>query len=243
LVASYPSVEELESMANDKLKKISKDLKQQYGVKSNYTITAGHVHDEIVNYSKANNIDLITMGTHGASGLIEVFIGSNSQRVVTLSEVPVLTMQKKSNKEGFKNILIPINDSTHSREKVNVAMVFAKLYDAKIHITGLSESKDKEALRELKIKIASVEYIVKTAKLKYITTYIYGDSLAESALKYATKNKCDLIAINTGHESKITGQFLGLFAQQIVNHSKIPVLSVKTTKDSLIISAPGYGIS
>jgi len=243
LLASYPSVDQLQGMAIEKLDKIGKDLKKQYGIKSTSIVTTGHVHSEIVDYAKANNIDLIIMGTHGASGFIEVFIGSNVQRVVTLSDVPVLTMQRRGDKEGFKNILIPIDDSMHSREKVNIAMVLAKLFNAEIHITGLSESKDKEELRELKIKIATVEDLVKAAKLKYVTTYEYGDSLAETALNYATKNNCDLIVINTGHESKITGQFLGLFAQQIVNHSKIPVLSVKTTIDSLIITAPGYGIS
>jgi nucleotide-binding universal stress UspA family protein len=60
--------------------------------------------------------------------------------------------------------------------------------------------------------------------------------------RYATRSKCDLIVINTGHESKITGIFLGAFAQQIVNYSKIPVLSFKHSKGHLIIETPAYGI-
>ena len=148
-----------------------------------------------------------------------------------------------NSKDGFKNILIPIDDSSHSREKVNIAMTMANLYGAELHLIGLPNSKNEEQLRELKIKLESVEEIIKVEKLSYKTTIVHGDSLMQAAMKYATTNKCDLIVINTGHESRQTGLFLGAFAQQIVNHSKIPVLSVKATEDSFMITAPGYGIS
>jgi len=78
--------------------------------------------------------------------------------------------------------------------------------------------------------------------LPYNTSVVYGENLAKKAIKYAAENKCDLIVINTGHESKMTGIFLGAFAQQIVNHSKIPVLSFKHTEGHFYIETPGFGI-
>jgi nucleotide-binding universal stress UspA family protein len=183
------------------------------------------------------------MGTHGTSGYKEFFIGSNAQRVVTLSEIPVLTIQKKIAKSGFKNILIPIDNSLHSREKVNIALIIAGLSRAKIHILGLSDSDYLPESKEINTKLKSVEQVVHTHSLEFLTSVINGKNLSEAALKYASENNCDLIVINTGHESNITGIFLGALAQQIVNHSKIPVLSCKHSEGYSSIETPGFGIS
>jgi nucleotide-binding universal stress UspA family protein len=182
------------------------------------------------------------MGTHGTSGFNELFLGSNAQRVVTLSDIPVLTMQSKLKHSGFKNILIPIDNSLHSREKVNMAILIADVYGAILHIIGLLDSDDIEVLNKINIKIESIKKIMSNDKLPYKTTIVHGKSLAKDAMKYAEENNCDLIVINTGHESKLTGIFLGAFAQQIVNHSKIPVLSIKHAEGYFSIETSGFGI-
>jgi nucleotide-binding universal stress UspA family protein len=46
-------------------------------------------------------------------------------------------------------------------------------------------------------------------------------------MNYAKKIKADLITIMTDHESNLTGMFLGGFAKQIINHSRIPVMSIR----------------
>ena len=237
-----PPSEELEAVAKQKLGKVASKIESESGIRPEVHVSSGYVPEEIIQYSKKKNIDLILMGTHGASGSKEMFIGSNAQRVVTLSEIPVLTMQKKTGESGFKNILLPIDNSTHSREKVNLAMLIAELFNAKIHIIGLPDSKEKKELDKFNIKLKSVEKIIAADKLSYSVTMVGGESLAKAATDYAEQNKCDLIVINTGHESAITGIFLGAFHQQIVNHSKIPVLSMKHAADHFIIETPGFGI-
>lgn len=238
-----PSHQDLEKAADKKTNEMSEKIRKKFGILPKVFIANGSVHSEIISYSKKEKIDLIIMGTHGISGYKDFFMGSNAQRVVTLSDIPILTMQKDSTKSKFKNILIPIDNSLHSREKVNMAMLIADLFDAKIHIIGLPGSKDKQELDELKIKLESVEKNVQSDKLPYKTSLVHGESLAQSALKYANENKCDLIVINTGHESKITGIFLGAFAQQIVNHSKVPVLSIKHTEGYYTIVTPAFGFN
>ena len=238
-----PSAQEVEKVLEKRLIKMQEEIKQKFGIKPEVNIKTGHIHSETIDFSKEQKIDLIVMGAHGASGLKDFFIGTNTQRVVTLSEIPVLTMQKNSNKAGFKNILLPIDNSLHSREKINLAMIIANLFGAKIHIIGLPESDKEDELNKFHVKVESVEKIVKADNMQYKTTIVHGDNLATSAINYATKNKCDLIVINTGHESKITGILLGAFAQQIVNHSKIPVLSLRHAHGNFSIDTPGYGIS
>jgi nucleotide-binding universal stress UspA family protein len=236
-----PTITELEKAVSKKMDEMQAEIRKRHGITVEVYVSTGNVDTEVIDFAKNKKIDLIIMGTHGASGYKEMFIGSNAQRVVTLSDVPVLTMQKDTDKLGFENILLPIDNSIHSREKVILATAVARQFGAKIHVLGLADSTDKTEINKFKIKVESVEKHLTTANLPYKTTIAEGHNLAASAMEYAEKNKCDLIIINTGHESKITGIFLGAFAQQIVNHSKVPVLSMKHLSDHYSIETDGFG--
>ena len=237
-----PTFEEREAQVEKRMNKIREDIEKTNRINAKVFITDGHIYSEIIDYAEKKKINLIVMGTHGASGYKEYFIGSNAQRVVTLSEIPVLTIQKLNHHLGFKNILIPIDNSLHSRQKINLAIVFAEIFQAHIHLIGLPESETTLELNKFKIKLKSVEDIIESDGLSYTTTIVHGNSLAKAAIDYSKQHSCDLIVINTGHESKITGIFLGAFAQQIVNHSDIPVLSIKHTPDHYVIETPGFGV-
>ncbi len=240
--ALLPALEEHEVLVQKHINKIREDIEKTSRINAKVYITDGHIHSEITDYAEKKKINLIVMGTHGASGYKEYFIGSNAQRVVTISEIPVLTIQKLNHHLGFKNILIPIDNSIHSRQKINLAMVFAETFQAHIHLIGLPESETTLELNKFKIKLKSVEDLIESDGLNYTTTIVHGNSLAQAAIEYSKQYSCDLIVINTGHESKITGIFLGAFAQQIVNHSDVPVLSIKHTPDHYIIETPGFGV-
>ncbi|MBI2270494.1 MAG: universal stress protein [Bacteroidetes bacterium] len=237
-----PPIKTIEVEVKKKMDGIRYNIEKKSGVICKVFVSTGNICDEIIDFSKKKGIDLIVMGTHGASGYKELFIGSNAQRVVTLSNIPVLTMQKNGKTSDFKNILIPIDDSLHSREKINMAMVIAHIFNAKIHLLGLPNSKETKALDRFNVKIESVKKIINSEKLSSKITITHGDNIAKAALSYSKRNKCDLIVINTGHESKISGIFLNGFAQQIVNHAKPPVLSIKHTEGHFAITTPGYGI-
>ena len=232
-------VNEIEEVAEDLLGNLSESIKNSTGIDADTFVSEGSIEDEIFKYSNENEIDLIIMGTHGISGYKEFLMGSNAQRVVTLSDIPVLTMGKGISSKGFKSILLPFDDSMHSREKLNIAAEFAELFGSEIHILELPETKNESELKEFRVKMETVEQLLKEKKIPFKTKIISEDNVAKAALDYADKQGCDLIVINTGHESKLKG----VFTQHIINHSKIPVLSVKATKETYTIATPGYGIS
>ena len=232
-------VNEIETAAEDLLSELRQSIKNTAAIDSNTFISEGNIEDEIIKFSKENNIDLIIMGSHGISGYKELFMGSNAQRVVTLSDIPVLTIGKGISSPSFKSILIPFDDSMHSREKVAIAAQFAEIFNSEMHILELHETNDESELKAFRIKMETVEALLQEKKISFKTVIISEGNIAQVALDYAEKQGCDLIVINTGHESKLAG----FFTQHIINHSKIPVLSVKVTKESYIISTPGYGIS
>jgi nucleotide-binding universal stress UspA family protein len=189
--------------------------------------TWGKAAAEIAGYTSKHEIDLVIMGTHGCKGFNEIFIGSNAYKTITMCPCPVLTVQTHAKKTGFTNIVLPIDDAMHSREKVNSTITLAKMYGGKIHILGLLDKGRDTDPAKLKIKLDSVESLIAKAGLAYETKIIKGDNLAHAAMKYAKKIKADLISVLTGHESKLNGIFPDAFSGQIVNHSRIPVLSMK----------------
>ena len=156
-----PTISELSIEVERKMDNLKNKIIKDYDIIPEIFIASGHIHTEIISFSENKKIDLIVMGTHGATGYKEFFIGTNAHRVVTLSEIPVLTIRNKNINPVFGNIMIPIDNSIHSREKVNLAMTIAELFGSKIHIIGLPYSNDEQELNKFKTKLESVEEIVK----------------------------------------------------------------------------------
>jgi nucleotide-binding universal stress UspA family protein len=223
-----PVPKEIEIIVRKMLEEQAEMLRKHYSVKVTTICTHGKTASEIQEAVKENKVDLVVMGTHGASGFNEYFAGSNADKVVTVCPCPVITVQTQVKKLGFANILLPVDNSTHSRQKVNAAITLAKKYASKIHILGLFRPEDATDEKKFGVKIESVEKLVKKAGLSCSTKILKEDNLALAALKYAKKIKADLLVVMTGHESNLSGMYLGPFAKQIVNHSRVPVMSIKT---------------
>jgi nucleotide-binding universal stress UspA family protein len=138
----------------------------------------------------------------------------------------VISVQVTSKRVGFTNIVLPISDDLYSRQKVDAAISFAKQYAAKIHVLGLFNEKESDK-EKFKVKMNSVEKAIKKADLPYAIKIIQSANAAAEALKYSGRENADLIVVLTDYESELTGGFLGLFTKQIVNYSRIPVMSIK----------------
>ena len=210
-----------------KLEDISANIRSNNGVKANCITTNGNIYTEIVNISKEQKVDLIVMGTHGTAGIAEFFVGSNTYKVVTKSTSPVLSVQGNAKQLGYKNILLPIDDSAHSRQKVNHAIVLAKHYASKLHVLGLANSDmDKTDLGKFDIKLIHIQDYIQKCGVMCDKNIVSGTNQAKMTLDYANNSATDLIVIMTDQEENITGRLMGTYAQQIINHSKIPVMSV-----------------
>jgi nucleotide-binding universal stress UspA family protein len=219
--------DEVNQIVEQKLAETIQRVHDNYGCNAKSLSARGKVAQEIMEVAKDEKVDLIVMGTHGASGFEEFFLGSNAHKVVTVAPCPVITVQTHSKKLGFSNIVLPIDRTLHSREKVETAISLANLFAAKIHIVGLLEELDSHEEDKLNIVLDQVQNAIAKHELPYSRKIVKGTNLANAALKYAASVGADLIVIMTEHESELNGIFLGARAKQIVNHSKVPVMSVK----------------
>ena len=233
---------EVPSDLSDKIEKRLDDLtvsiRREYGVKATSICTDGNIFHEIVKGSQESKADLIVMGTHGVSGFEEFFVGSNTYKVVTQSVCPVLSVQTHAKKIGFNNIILPIDHSFHSREKAGHAVALAKKYGSKIHILGLYNAVEDE-VKKLEIKLDQVQSYIENQGVSFSRKTIEGENQAAMTFDAAKAMDADLIMIMTDQDSN--GFFIGPYAQQIVNHSRIPVLSIRPTEGQFESPSLGGG--
>jgi nucleotide-binding universal stress UspA family protein len=221
--ASIPNYEGLKDMVIEELDELGKKFSEKFNVGYNIEVKTGSVSKGILETAKDCGADLIVMGTHGVSGFEEFFLGSNAYRVVTSSTIPVLTVQEQADRMGFENLVLPIDSSQHTRDKVSEVVALAEKFGSKVFIAQLVREEDDNAIMNLKVK--QVEEHLEHKNIAFETTVLHNDNIAKATLDFAKKVEGDLIAIMTDQEN-YTGFFVGEYAQQIVNHSKIPVLSI-----------------
>ena len=189
----------------------------------------GKVHKEISNQAKYHDATLIIAGTHGTSGFDEFWMGSNAYKIVANAECPVITIrQSERPKDTIKNILVPIDSTRETRQKVPFSAFLAKSCNATIQILGVYSSKV-QSIRSL-----VNEYMEQTKKyldennIPYTEATREVDNVTDASISYAMENNTDLISIMTDQESAPMNLFLGPYAQQMVNHSPIPVLTIRS---------------
>jgi nucleotide-binding universal stress UspA family protein len=237
-------VQEAEKMYNlgvEQLNKVAEEIKQKYDVDLVTLTVSGKPAAAITQAVKDNNIDIIIMGTHGASGFEEFFMGSNAHKVVNLSPCPVISIRLTTKNIGFSNIIMPIGNDLHSRQKVNNVVDIATKYNSTVHIVGLLETNDPIDDKKFGIKLETVEHAFKKENIKYTKNLVRAHNPAVEAMKYSDENGGDLIVIMTQHESDLTGIFMGAGAKQIVNHSKIPVMSIRPEETMIETFDPAGG--
>ncbi|MEW6470148.1 MAG: universal stress protein [Bacteroidota bacterium] len=227
------------SKAEDKLAEVAERLKKDYNVSSKLICTTGNICNEIVKAVKEYDTDLIVMGTHGVSGFEEFFVGSNTYKVVNRAACPVLSVQTHPQRKGFKDILLPIDTSPHTLQKVDYALALAEKYGATIHVLAvLSKGED---TRQFEKKLEQVDKHIEKSGIISTTTRVEGSNQARMTLEHAKKIGADLIVIMTDQEENLSGRFIGPYAQQVVNHSRTAVMSIAPfVKDELLESVHPY---
>jgi nucleotide-binding universal stress UspA family protein len=228
--------------SKEHLLKLAQKLKKKEGINVNTIVNTGWVKEEILETAKSTRADIIIMGTHGVKGFREFITGSNTFRIVNEAHCPVLSFRKDNDKLGFKNILIPFRDRPHSREKVDYAIRMAEIYGAKITVLGIDTDDDSATFKKLVLEAEQIKSIVEKHGLECSIKVKSSPYLVEKVLKYANKKNVDLIVIMADIDRmRVSELFMGPFAQQMVNHSPIPILSIRPTFNPDTVDLHGYG--
>lgn len=193
-----------------------------------YRIREGRIYNEICNQAKYGDAEMIIMGTHGVSGFEERWVGSNAFRIVSHSPCPVLTIRYNFPKRAIKKIILPIDSSLDTRQKVPFVAHLAVIFKAEVHVIDVRDNNKSATRKILDEYVSQVLSYLKRRKIKCFRDSLKGRNLTDIIIEYALLCDADMIAIMNEHNERTKHIWIGPLAQQMVNHSPIPVISFQS---------------
>jgi nucleotide-binding universal stress UspA family protein len=222
-----------EDQVRDQLQQIASDASGRSGIRVNAVVSHGKAHDKILKGAHLLNSKFIVQGINGeAISSANNQPGTNASRVIKKSECPVITVKNKHMTEGCRSILLPLDLTDETRQKVGHAIEMAKLFDSTIKVVSVHYSTgSKDILNRLEHQMKQVTSFISKNHVKHTSKIIEhkGNSkvLAPAVLEYAGKEKdIDLIMIMTQHEAGLFDLFMSSSAQYMLTHSEVPVMSI-----------------
>lgn len=208
--------------------------KYQYHIadgKIDYHIRKGKVYKEIRNVADEIDAFLVIVGTHGSSGFEEFWIGSNANRMVSCCNQPVITIRGGTDVSGdLKRIVMPLDSTSITRQKMPMTALLAKYFNSEVHILGLlTSSSDDIRFNVRKFVLQAEEYLAEN-NIKFKSKIVDTHNITEETLRYAEEINANLVVIMTEQETTTANLILGPYASQMVNHSPIPVLSIRASR-------------
>jgi len=183
------------------------------------------VFEEINDVAQKHQVDLVVMGSHGTDGLNEIFYGSNAEKVVRNSEIPVLVVKNRRQDLKMENIVFASDFkeeslSAFSRARNFVDSLSAKLDLVYINTPGNGFMSHQDAYDRINQFLAKAN--------AGLEVKIYNDySVEEGILNYSSANNADAIAISTHGRKGLSHFFMGSIGEDVANHSKLPVVTFK----------------
>ncbi|MDR0972332.1 MAG: universal stress protein [Bacteroidales bacterium] len=213
----------------EKLKEITTKISNENNIEIKVIVEQGSPLEVILSNASTLDAQYIVMGQIESKSSFDLgLFGTSIMQIIALSPCPVMTVSAKNIKqEGFKNIVLPIDITKATFEKINKAILWARYYKAKIHLIGVLSGGVPLNDSRLNLKMQRAGFIIEREGIEY-SSYIYPKTdtpLQEVILKHAEENNGDLLMIMTHQELGVRDTYIGAVAQKLLRESPIPVLS------------------
>jgi nucleotide-binding universal stress UspA family protein len=218
--------------ADDKLKKMVKEKTagQYPGIKT--IIKQGKVYQMIIETTKEISANLIMMGRTDSMDMVKNFLGTNTMHLVRESAVPVITLKKPAKETCCRHILLPLDLTKQTKKQVSRAIKEAKVLQASITlVTVLNENMVSLKLR-FSTRLRKITDIINSFNIKCDYRLIIDTKPVWSKLlnKLSKETGADMVMIMTQQELDFKEYFIGSTAQEIIDNSDLPVLSLTPEK-------------
>jgi nucleotide-binding universal stress UspA family protein len=205
--------------------KLFEDVKST-GVKVKNELRVGTAFHGMRDIITEQKVDLVVMGTAGRTKMEEMIIGTNTEKVIRHSKCPVLTVHRKPATTDFKNIVYATSMSKDEEVFSRVVRTTQQMYDATVHLVRINTPGNFQ--RDAVVKKYMQDF-AKKLQLKNFTINIFNDLTEEEGIIYfADSINADLLALATHGRTGFAHVLAGSIAEEVVSHSKRPVLTFVT---------------
>ncbi len=213
------------------IQKLEEQLQEKFqGLKSKYDaehisislrVELGLLSQNIERYIKEKSIDIVVMGTSGATGLKEIFVGSNTEKIVRMAKVPVVAVPLGSSTDTITDIVFPVDPTEDPSNYLKELRFIQRLFKAKLQILWVNTQNlfksDTEAMEDL--RDFAEEYRLRDYKLNVRSDH----SEHEGILRFAAGIENALLFMPTHSRKGIAHWLTGSITENVVNHVECPV--------------------
>ena len=223
---TYPDLVSQKKMVEKQIFKIieklnSKDDNFNYEIENEI----GFAGDVIVSKAKELNCDLIIMGTKGATGLSQFFIGSVTASVIRKSAVSVLAIPENFTFEKLEKIVFATDyEGISNKKTLQPLFEIARTFDAKVMMFHAIEAKEPIAayIEELQVWKAEKNF----HHVRHTNSIASCENIPDGILDFAGENEADLIAIIPHTYNFFENLLHKSVSKQIAFESKTPILAL-----------------
>lgn len=234
------SVDDDQSAAvKKKLDELAKVASQKSGQPVETMIRQGNVYEEINKVADVLNPLFIMIGLTSKLAIGNI-MSKNAFKMVRESKHPVISIRGQVHRDGCKTILLPVDLSKETREKVSKAVMLAKLFNADVRVISILTERDEDSENKLISYSNQVWKFIKDQDIRCTIKTLRGHDIPKMVLDYGREVEADLILIMSKAELSMKEMFIGTVAERIINESEIPVLSFRPMprKDTTVFTNP-----
>jgi len=226
-LGSGSEIPEIMYFKNHAIGKLDSLMDAEYlgGISVSRIILFEKVFEGILNLTRKNNIDFIVMGSHGASGFQELYAGSNTEKVVRFSEVPVLVIKGETAQFKADNFVFASDFADEIKKPFSKVLDFVRAFNSKLNLVMINTP---NSFRTSTQAERIMNDFVSGFDMPTHTLSVYNDTNVErGVLNFAARENADLIGMCTHGRKGFSHFFNGSTAEDLVNHAARPVITFK----------------
>lgn len=212
-------------------KRFKKFLQKEYLKAINVVPVIKHykVFSEINSIAEEVNADIIIMGSHGASGLKEFFVGSNTEKVVRYATLPVLIMKNELLNLDFSDIVVTTDFSEKSIPAFKKVLKTLDFLNARKHLLYVNlPNEDFRTTSEMDAMANNFLLKAEGNVDRLINVnFVCDKTIEKGILNFSNVIGADLISVITHGRKGLSHIFAGSIAEDVTNHSALPIITFK----------------
>lgn len=207
--------------AKEEMRNMVKSIRKDTDVSIKQVVEVGNPYYVIAEKIEQEEINLVIMGSKGTSGLEEMLIGSNTEKVVRHAKCPVITIKQKRDFSKIKSIVFASNFEEEQDHVIEELFKIQQIFGASLNLVKVNTPNNFESTRVIR---QEMEDFAAKYHFKNYTLNIYNDFIEEDGIIYFSEDiEADMIALGTHGRTGFMHLISGSIAEDVVNHAKRPV--------------------
>jgi nucleotide-binding universal stress UspA family protein len=191
------------------------------GVAVQDAVEVNRIGDGILTAIERHGIDLVVIGAQGHGAMEHFFVGSNTERLIRLANVPVLTVKHHQATFEVRNIVFPSDFTAETAGALNgLRQVQAAFPSATLHLLHVVSDDDSQTAQQ------QMQVFAQQNQLGNVQTAVVTAERTSTGIEqYAQQVQADLVVIPTHARSGLSGFFQTSIAETVATHAFPPVLT------------------